>query len=105
VCSPDDVSSAPCGLLFLLLEFSFSCFPLAGFDEKIRLLGTECVEFLKVVQASRGKPLFYVVSSACLMYLSMVSYSPSLSLFYTADALTVVNARIASLEAELNASS
>jgi septal ring factor EnvC (AmiA/AmiB activator) len=38
------------------------------------------------------------------MYLSMVSYSPFLSLFRTVDALTAVNARIASLEAELNAS-
>jgi chromosome segregation ATPase len=38
------------------------------------------------------------------MYLSMVSYSPFLSLFHTTDALTVANARIASLEAELNAS-
>jgi hypothetical protein len=37
--SPHDVSSASCGLLFLLLEFSFSCFPLAGSDEKIRLCG------------------------------------------------------------------
>jgi hypothetical protein len=34
----------------------------------------------------------------------MVSYSPFLSLFRTADALTAANARIASLEAELNAS-
>jgi hypothetical protein len=34
----------------------------------------------------------------------MVSYSPFLSLFRTAYALTVANARIASLEAELNAS-
>jgi hypothetical protein len=34
----------------------------------------------------------------------MVSYSPFLSLFHTADALTAVNARIVSLEAELNAS-
>jgi hypothetical protein len=38
------------------------------------------------------------------MYLSMISYSPFLSLFCTADALTVANACIASLEAELNAS-
>jgi hypothetical protein len=38
------------------------------------------------------------------MYLSMISYLPFLSLFCTADALTVANARIASLEAELNAS-
>jgi hypothetical protein len=34
----------------------------------------------------------------------MVSYSPFLSLFRIADALTATNARIASLEAELNAS-
>jgi hypothetical protein len=38
------------------------------------------------------------------MSLSMVSYSPFLSLFRTADALMVANARIASLEAKLNAS-
>jgi hypothetical protein len=34
----------------------------------------------------------------------MVFYLPFLSLFHTADALTVANARMASLEAELNAS-
>jgi hypothetical protein len=38
------------------------------------------------------------------MCLLMVSYSPFLSLFCTADALTAANARIASLEAKLNAS-
>jgi hypothetical protein len=38
------------------------------------------------------------------MYISMVSYSSFLSLFRTSDALTVANARIASLEAKLNAS-
>jgi hypothetical protein len=37
--SPDDVSTASCGLLFLLLEFSFSCFPLTASDEKICLFG------------------------------------------------------------------
>jgi hypothetical protein len=37
--SPDDVSTASCGLLFLLLEFFFSCFPLADSDEKVRLFG------------------------------------------------------------------
>jgi hypothetical protein len=71
--------------------------------KKFVSLGTECIEFLKAAQASRGK-LFYVVSSACLMCLSTVSYSPFLSLFRTANALTSANARIASLEAELNAS-
>jgi hypothetical protein len=34
----------------------------------------------------------------------MVSYSPFLFLLYTVDALTAANARIASLEAELDAS-
>jgi hypothetical protein len=38
------------------------------------------------------------------MYLSVISYSPFLSLFHIADASTVANARIASLEAKLNAS-
>jgi hypothetical protein len=37
--SLDDVSTASCGLLFLLLEFFFSCFPLTDFDEKIHLFG------------------------------------------------------------------
>jgi hypothetical protein len=37
--SPDDVSTASCGLLFLLLEFFFSCLPLTDSNEKIRLFG------------------------------------------------------------------
>jgi hypothetical protein len=37
--SPDDVSTASYGLLFLLLEFFFSCLPLTDSDEKIRLFG------------------------------------------------------------------
>jgi hypothetical protein len=37
--SPDDVSTASDGLLFLLLEFFFSCLPLTDSDEKIRLFG------------------------------------------------------------------
>jgi hypothetical protein len=37
--SPDDVSTASCGLLFLLLEFFFSCFPLTDSDEKNHLFG------------------------------------------------------------------
>jgi hypothetical protein len=35
--SPDDVSTASYDSLFLLLEFSFSCLPLADSDEKIPL--------------------------------------------------------------------
>jgi hypothetical protein len=37
--SPDDVSTASYGLLFLLLEFFFSCLPFTDSDEKIHLLG------------------------------------------------------------------
>jgi hypothetical protein len=37
--SPDDVSTSSCGLLFLVPEFFFSCFPLTDSDEKIRLFG------------------------------------------------------------------
>jgi hypothetical protein len=37
--SPDDVSTASCGLLFLLLEFFFACLHLTDSDEKIRLFG------------------------------------------------------------------
>jgi hypothetical protein len=37
--SPDDVSTASYGLLFLLLEFFFSCLPLTDSDEKIHLFG------------------------------------------------------------------
>jgi hypothetical protein len=37
--SPDDVSTASYGLLFLLLEFFFSCFPLTDSDEKFHLFG------------------------------------------------------------------
>jgi hypothetical protein len=37
--SPNDVSTSSCGLLFLLLEFFFSCFPLADSDEKVHLFG------------------------------------------------------------------
>jgi hypothetical protein len=37
--SPDDVSTASYGLLFLLLEFFFSYLPLTDSDEKSRLFG------------------------------------------------------------------
>jgi hypothetical protein len=44
------------------------------------------------------------VSSACLACLSPFLYSAFFSLLHTADALSMANARIASLEAELEAS-
>jgi hypothetical protein len=37
--SLDDVSTALYGLLFLLLEFFFSCLPLTDSDEKIHFFG------------------------------------------------------------------
>jgi hypothetical protein len=64
----DDVSTASCGLLFLLLELFFSCLPLTDSDKKFVPLGTKCVEFLKAAQASRGK-LFVML---CLLPVSCV---------------------------------
>jgi hypothetical protein len=67
-------------------------------------LGTECVEVLKAARASQGNLLSYVVSSACLECFSPFLYSTFFSLCHAADALATANARIASLEAELEAS-
>jgi hypothetical protein len=73
--------------------------------KKFVSLGTECVEFLKAARASQGNLFPRVVSFACLAYLSLFLYSTFSSLFCAADALaTANNARIASLEAELEAS-
>jgi hypothetical protein len=44
------------------------------------------------------------MSSACLVCLSLILYSTFFSLFRAADALSTANARIASLEAKLEAS-
>jgi hypothetical protein len=72
--------------------------------KKFVSLGTECVEFLKASRASQGNLFPYVVPFACLGYLSPFIYSTFSSLFRAADALATANARIASLEAELEAS-
>jgi hypothetical protein len=72
--------------------------------KKFVSLGTECVTFLKAARASQGNLLSYIVSSAYLACLSSFLYSTFFSLFHAADALAVANARIASLEAELEAS-
>jgi hypothetical protein len=65
--SPDDVSIASYDSLFLLLEFSFSCLPLAVSNEKFLSLGTECVEFLKAAQASQGKLfVLYLLLTSCV---------------------------------------
>jgi hypothetical protein len=71
--------------------------------KKFISLGTECVEVLKTARASQGN----LLSLCCVFYLSRVSLFVSLfefSLFHAADALATANARIASLEAKLEAS-
>jgi translation initiation factor 2B subunit (eIF-2B alpha/beta/delta family) len=72
--------------------------------KKLVSLGTVCVEFLKTDRASHGNLLSYVMSSACLECFSPFLYSTFFSLYHAADALATANARIASLEAELEAS-
>jgi hypothetical protein len=72
--------------------------------KKFVSLGTECVNFLKAARASQGNLFPCVVSFACLAYFSPFLYSTFSSLFRAADALATANARIASLEAELEAS-
>jgi hypothetical protein len=65
-------------------------------------LGTECVEYLKAAKASEGNPLSYtlLLSSAFLCF--FIRFSSPFVL--TTDALEAANARISSLEAELEAS-
>jgi mannose/cellobiose epimerase-like protein (N-acyl-D-glucosamine 2-epimerase family) len=72
--------------------------------KKFVSLGTECVEFLKAARSSQGKLFCYAVPSICLICASMALYSTFFPLFCAADALSVTNARISSLEAELEAS-
>jgi hypothetical protein len=72
--------------------------------KKFVSLGTECVEFLKAARACQGKLLYYVMSSSCLACFSLILYLIFFSLFRAADALATANARIASLEAKLEAS-
>jgi hypothetical protein len=70
--------------------------------KKFVSLGSECVEFLKAARASQGKLLLCCVfySSNLRLYGYLSSF---LSPFCTADALLAANARISSLEAELEA--
>jgi hypothetical protein len=69
--------------------------------KKFVSLGTECVEFLKAARASQGK-LFAML---CLLPITLVFpwflYSSFFPFLHTAGALTMANARISSLEAEL----
>jgi hypothetical protein len=72
--------------------------------KKFISLGTECVEFLKAARASQGE-LFTML---CLLPVTFVFpwffYSTLFPLLGAADALTLANARIASLEVKLEAS-
>jgi hypothetical protein len=72
--------------------------------KKFISLGTECVKFLKAARASQGKLFDKLclppISFAFLRFFIRLSFS----LFPAADALSMANARIASLEAELEAS-
>jgi hypothetical protein len=72
--------------------------------KKFVSLGTECVEFLKATRSSHGK-LFAIL---CLLFAYLCAYVTLLSIFLssscTTDDLAAANARISSLEAELEAS-
>jgi hypothetical protein len=71
--------------------------------QKFISLGAECIEFQEAARASQG--MFALCCNFCLvMCLPVVFLLPFLFLFYFVDALTVANARILPLEAELNAS-
>jgi hypothetical protein len=70
--------------------------------KKFVTLGTECAEYLIAARAFEGDLLFYtlLVSSAFLCFFIILTFP----FFLTADALATANARIASLEAKLEAS-
>jgi hypothetical protein len=73
--------------------------------KKFISLGTECVEFWKAARASQGNFLSCAVSFTCLVCLpSFLLFNFPFPFFHAADALATANARIASLEAELEAS-
>jgi hypothetical protein len=69
--------------------------------KKFISLGTECVEFLKATRASQGNFFAMLCLLSVSFCSSLILYSTFFSLFRIADALSTANARIASLEAEL----
>jgi hypothetical protein len=69
--------------------------------KKFVTLGTECAEYLKATKASEGT-LFPLVCLPQAPFLASLSYS--FFPIFTIDALATANARISSLEAELEAS-
>jgi hypothetical protein len=72
--------------------------------KKFVSLGKECVEFLKAAWASHGKLFAILRLLLALLCTSVALLSSSLSSSCAADALSAANARISSLEAELEAS-
>jgi hypothetical protein len=73
--------------------------------KKFVSLGTECVEFWKAARTSQGNFLSCAVSFTYLVCLpSFLLFDFPFPFFHAADALATANARIASLEAELEAS-
>jgi hypothetical protein len=71
--------------------------------KKFVSLGTECVKFLNTARASQGN-LLSLCCVFCLSHVSLSVYLFEFSLFHATDALATANARIASLEAEPEAS-
>jgi hypothetical protein len=98
--SPDDVSNFSL-LAFLAYTRALTCSFFQALLKRFVALGTECAEYLKVAKASEGTILtssHYFSSALILCYLSDTLSSSSVA------ALATANARIASLEVELNAS-
>jgi hypothetical protein len=74
---------------------------LTNLDEEIFTLGTECAEYLKAAKASEGTLFsFSLLASSTFLGFFIILIFP----VFTIDALATANARISSLEAELEAS-
>jgi hypothetical protein len=99
--SSDDVSTSSF-LAFFLCTSTLTHFFSQALVKRFIALGTECAGYLKVAKASKGTILMssHCFSSCAFFFCHL---SDSLSSSFVA-ALATANARIASLEAELNAS-
>jgi hypothetical protein len=72
--------------------------------KKFVSLGTECVEFLKAARSSHGKLFAILYLLFAYLCASVTLLSSFLSSSCAADDLAAANARISSLEAEIEAS-
>jgi hypothetical protein len=90
------LSSVPCVIVML-----YALFPWQILMKKFVALGTECAEYLKSAKAFEGSLLSFTLLVSTSFFASL---SYSFFLFFTIDALAIANARIASLEAELEVS-